>query len=259
MNSVRKRLDSIAKFIDLIKPDILCLQETKVTNDLFPANYFYDLGYDYIFYNGEKSYNGVAIIAKIPLAKQKTIQFGGHESARHISAEIKIKQNIIDLHNFYIPAGGDEPDPVTNNKFAHKLQYLDDMYDYFVKQKKQEKQIVILGDFNIAPLPNDVWSHKQLINVVSHTEIEVEKLDKLRQSLNFIDTARFFVPESEKLYSWWSYRNRDWRKSNRGRRLDHIWFTPNLQNNLVANYIFNETRDWDLPSDHCPVITEIEA
>jgi exodeoxyribonuclease-3 len=117
--------------------------------------------------------------------------------------------------------------------------------------------MILLGDLNIAPLEHDVWSHKQLLKEVSHTPIEVEKLGKLQQSLDWCDTHREFVDKSEKLYSWWSYRNRDWRKSNRGRRLDHIWVTPNLQEQVNKAWIMKDARDWHLPSDHVPVIIEI--
>ena len=107
---------------------------------------------------------------------------------------------------------------------------------------------------NIAPLEQDVWSHKQLLNVVSHTPIEVRKMETLRAASGWIDTAREFTPADEKLYSWWSYRNRDWRKSNRGRRLDHIWITPPLKLRLAGVETLMDMRDGEKPSDHVPVI-----
>jgi exodeoxyribonuclease-3 len=88
---------------------------------------------------------------------------------------------------------------------------------------------VFVGDMNVAPHENDVWSHKQLINVVSHTDVEREKVNNIIISNNLFDVMRHTRDDSEKVYSWWSYRNRDWRKSNRGRRLDHIWLSPNLK------------------------------
>jgi exodeoxyribonuclease-3 len=130
------------------------------------------------------------------------------------------------------------------------------MNDFFLSQKN--KKIIIVGDFNIAPLENDVWSHKQLLKIVSHTPIEVEKLTLMRQSLNFIDTQRFFVDEKEKLYSWWSYRAKDPLTSNKGRRLDHIWATPNLKPYIKSMKIYQDFRTATQPSDHVPIETEFK-
>ena len=105
----------------------------------------------------------------------------------------------------------------------------------------------------IAPLENDVWSHKQLLKIVSHTPIEVEKLANLYNSINFKDAVRKFTPNSEKLYSWWSYRAKDWQKANKGRRLDHIWVTESLYKDIIHAEISRYTRGLDTPSDHVPV------
>jgi exodeoxyribonuclease-3 len=115
---------------------------------------------------------------------------------------------------------------------------------------------VLVGDLNIAPLEHDVWSHKQLLNVVSHTAVEIEALNELRDT-GFTDAIRHFVPDNEKLYTWWSYRNRDWRLSDRGRRLDHIWVTPDLTTKLARFEILREARDWPQTSDHVPVLLEL--
>ena len=117
---------------------------------------------------------------------------------------------------------------------------------------------ILLGDLNIAPLENDVWSHKQLLKVVSHTPIEIEYLEKLKLSQNWVDAVRHFIPSTEKLYSWWSYRARDWKKSNRGRRLAHIWVTPALTKHLSSASVLSEVRGWHKPSDHVPVILNIK-
>ena len=116
----------------------------------------------------------------------------------------------------------------------------------------------MVGDMNIAPLEHDVWSHKQLLKIVSHTPIEVEKMLKLQKSLDWIDTHRHFVPENEKLYSWWSYRAGDPLGANKGRRLDHIWTTPNLKNHIKSMKIYRDLRSEIQPSDHVPIETEFE-
>jgi exodeoxyribonuclease-3 len=115
-----------------------------------------------------------------------------------------------------------------------------------------------VGDLNIAPLEHDVWSHKQLLDVVSHTPIEVAHM-LAWQRTGFTDAVRHFVPENEKLYSWWSYRNRDWRLSDRGRRLDHIWVSPDLVPGLKRYEILKDARDWPQTSDHVPVMVELET
>ena len=256
INSVRLRARLVSNLLKKENLDILCLQETKVIDELFPAEGFKKQGYEHIFYSGEKSYNGVCIISRIPLKLHETKPIVNNDK-RHISTEINYAGEKIILHNFYIPAGGDIPDPIENPKFRHKLDYNDKMGNYLNKTHDKKDNIIILGDFNIAPYENDVWSHKQLLKIVSHTPIEVEKLLNTKESLEFVDIARKFVDEKERLYSWWSYRNRDWKKSNRGRRLDHIWCTEPLKNNVKDFSILKEVRDWKQPSDHVPVIIEI--
>jgi exodeoxyribonuclease-3 len=116
--------------------------------------------------------------------------------------------------------------------------------------------MIMVGDLNVAPLPTDVWSHKQLLKVVSHTPEEVERLERVQASHDWVDVMRRHVPAEEKLFTWWSYRNRDWRASNRGRRLDHIWTTPALDGAAVSMTVAAETRDWQRTSDHVPVIAD---
>ena len=255
INSVRKRIESIKVFVKDFAPDILLLQETKVNNELFPCQFFKELGYQFAHYDGEKTgYNGVAILAKQELEILPKISF--IKEARHLAVKTGCG---IEIHNFYIPAGGDIPDPKINQKFEYKLNILDQLKLWFEKEKKASNKIVLTGDLNIAPLENDVWSHKQLLKIVSHTPIEVEKLANLYNSINFKDAVRKFTPESEKLYSWWSYRAKDWQKANKGRRLDHIWVTKPLYQDVIHAEISQYTRGLDTPSDHVPVSVTISV
>lgn len=254
VNSVRQRLPLVARFVREQQPDIICLQETKVVDDLFPLSDLQSLGFPHIAFSGQKSYNGVAILSKLPFEKVETFSICDSAHKRHISA---ILPEGIALHNFYVPAGGDIPDREQNPAFGFKLDFCMWMDDYFRKGKAAHRKAILVGDLNIAPLPDDVWSHKQLLNVVSHTPVETELLTKLQHSLNWVDTARHFTPTPQKLYSWWSYRNRDWRASDRGRRLDHIWVTPDLQNALKTCQTLMDARDWETPSDHVPVMCEL--
>ncbi len=253
INSVRIRIHLVRMLAEELAPDILCLQETKTEDGTFPLQELKDLGYPHIAFAGQKAYNGVAVLSKIPLEGIETMDMLHNGEQRHIAVTLP---HGIRLHNFYVPAGGDIPDPHLNPKFRDKLAFVDAMREWSKPLPKNHKSIV-LGDFNIAPLEHDVWSHKQLLDVVSHTPVEVEKLTTLRESAGWVDAARHFTPADEKLYSWWSYRNRDWKKSSRGRRLDHIWISPDLQNTLKACIIPAHARDWERPSDHVPVIVDI--
>jgi exodeoxyribonuclease-3 len=252
INSIRIRIPLISKFSQHHQPDVICFQETKVEDHLFPKQELQNLGFEYCYFSGQKSYNGVAIVSKIPLEIKEKIDIANYGQARHIS--VLINQNI-ELHNFYVPAGGDKPDPEINDKFDHKLKFIDWMIDFF-SQKKDQK-IIILGDINIAPFPEDVWSHKALLKVVSHTPIETEKMAALQKTLNWIDCFRNEKNKNDKLYSWWSYRGKNPLESDRGRRLDHVWITPNLKNNLKKSEIFKEFRIEEKPSDHVPIMAEI--
>ena len=253
INSLRLRLPTLQKIVASLNPDIVCLQETKVPDELFPAAEVAALGFDHVVYRGMKSYNGVAILSKVPIAELPRRNWCDKDDCRHISVGLP---DGTELHDFYVPAGGDIPDPVENDKFAHKLAFIDEMESWF-KKKKQAKRILV-GDLNIAPGEEDVWSHKQLVKVVSHTPVEVEGLTRVMTAHKWIDVARHFVPPDEKIYSWWSYRNRSWPGDDRGRRLDHIWVTPALVAQLKGYHVFREARGWEKPSDHAPVVIDID-
>jgi len=122
-------------------------------------------------------------------------------------------------------------------------------------EKAADGRAVLVGDLNIAPLEHDVWSHKALLKVVSHTPVEVDKLARAQAAGPWVDALRKFVPNSEKLYTWWSYRSPDWAKADRGRRLDHVWASPALGEAAVAMEVFRAARGWTRPSDHVPVKT----
>ena len=259
INSVRLRIDQVTRFLGDEKPDILCLQEIKCIEDSFPTKAFHQAGYKHLAISGQAGYHGVAIASRLPLKKIEKREFCGKGDSRHIAASV---EGGIRIHNFYIPAGGDEPDPKKNEKFAHKLDFLDELTAWFSELGPRTKNIIV-GDFNVAPYEHDVWSHKQLLRVVSHTPIEVEKLAEVQAAHKWIDVARELVPEPEKLFTWWSYRARDWRASNRGRRLDHIWVSPALKKAALsggrkAYNIHDDVRGWERPSDHAPVSLKLD-
>ena len=255
INSVRLRQSLIERLAAEAAPDVICLQETKATDDVFPRETFAALGYVHQHIHGMKSYNGVAILSRLPLIKTGLRHWQNREDRRHIFAELP---NGIEVHCCYVPAGGDIPDPALNDKFAHKLGFLDDMAAWWKSRKDTDKPKILVGDLNVAPLENDVWSHRQMLDVVSHTPVEIEKFTAWQKAHHWIDAVRHFTPPEEKLFSWWSYRARDWAASNRGRRLDHIWATPNLITALHAAHILRPARDWGpKPSDHVPVLVDV--
>ena len=251
VNSARLRQDQIARFLTEAAPDALCLQEIKCKTELFPKEAFEALGYVHQAVKGQPGYNGVAILSKHPLHDVESRDFGRAGDARHIAATMA---QGLRLHNFYIPAGGDLADPQANPKFAHKLQFLEDLGEW---SGGKPVMSAAMGDFNIAPMEHDVWSHKALLDVVSHTPLETSTLDAIQAAGGWIDSARRFAPAHEKLYSWWSYRAKDWDAADKGRRLDHLWLSADLGGALRKVEGYRATRGWERPSDHTPVLAEI--
>ena len=256
INSVRLRIDSVKRFLKEEAPDVLCLQEIKCKDDQFPAKALKAAGYAHQAVSGQSGYHGVAIVSRLPLDDVEKKGFCEKDDCRHIAASLP---GGVRVHNFYVPAGGDEPDPAVNEKFAHKLDFMRGMAAWLANGAAPSKtKAILVGDLNIAPREHDVWSHKQLLTVVSHTPVEVALMDAAIDSGGWTDVARALVPEPEKLYTWWSYRARDWRASNRGRRLDHIWVSPALKKaatggGRAAFAIHDRCRGWSKPSDHVPV------
>ncbi len=261
INSVRLRIDLVAKFIKAVRPDVLCLQETKCPDDKFPLKRFHRLGYEHIAMNGQKGYHGVVVISRLPFESVTRQEFCAKNDCRHVSVVLGERagvRNPISLHNFYVPAGGDIPDPSINPKFAHKLAFLDEMRESAALRGGASDRMVLVGDLNVAPLEHDVWSHKQMLKVVSHTPIECEKLAAVQRAGHWIDAMRMLVPEPAKLFTWWSYRAADWKAADRGRRLDHVWTSPALADRISAIAIAKTYRGVPRPSDHVPVTATIE-
>lgn len=261
INSVRLRIDLVAKFIKAARPDVLCLQETKCPDDAFPLKRFRRLGYEHAAINGQKGYHGVAIVSKLPFDSTDVRRFCDKLDSRHVSVSIGANANLatpVVLHNFYVPAGGDIPDVALNPKFDHKLKFLDEMRDCAPLHPAGDARHILVGDLNVAPHEHDVWSHKQLLKIVSHTPVETEKLLAVQNGGGWFDVARERIPLSEKVYTWWSYRAADWAAADRGRRLDHIWVSQALRENVRDFSILREARGWERPSDHVPVSAVFE-
>ncbi len=257
VNSVRFRLNLVARFLREEQPDVICLQETKVLNELFPKLPFHKLGYAHQAIHGQKAYHGVAVLSKIPFRETGVQDFCREGHARHMGVTLA---NGVELHNFYVPAGGDIPDPQKNEKFAHKLDFLQAVEKFFAaRAARRSDPVVLVGDLNVAPLENDVWSHKQLLGIVSHTPVETRLLGEVQAAFDWTDATRHFIPPDQKIYSWWSYRAADWEASDRGRRLDHVWVSPGLKGALTSQKIVRKMRGWQKASDHVPVVVEFDV
>ncbi len=259
INSVRLRIEQVVRFLDEHKPDVLCLQETKCREEEFPAKAIRAAGYEYMAVHGQKAYHGSAIVSRLPIDEIERIDFCSMGDARHVAATATLPGSIggqskVRIHSLYVPAGGDEPNVETNPKFDHKLRFVAEMEKRL--QADSLLPTLIAGDLNIAPYEEDVWSHKQLLKVVSHTPVETELFEKTRDALGYTDTMRRHIPLEEKLYTWWSYRAKDWMASNRGRRLDHVWTCPKWAESSSSVSVFTDARSWEKASDHAPVIVD---
>ncbi|MEQ8357506.1 MAG: exodeoxyribonuclease III [Kiloniellaceae bacterium] len=254
VNSVRQRLGHLQRFAEIYQPDVLCLQEIKVANDEFPLERIKAFGYPHAVVHGQKGYNGVAILSRRRLTAPRKEIWCDRDDCRHAAANV----GGIELHNFYVPAGGDIPDPERNDKFAHKLRFLTEMAAWAKQDKLGERKAVIVGDLNVAPLENDVWNHKRLRRNVGHTPVESEHMGRLWAAADLIDAPRHFIPEPEQLFTWWGYRFPQAFAKNYGWRLDHVLVTPPLRKRMRSIEIARDTRTWEKPSDHVPVILDLK-
>ena len=256
IKSVRLRAPNVEAFVAAEQPDVICLQETKCQDGEFPEKAFREMGLPHLVLNGQKGgHHGVAIASRLPIERIEAPDLCRHGHSRVIAAKVAG----VEIHNIYLPAGGDEPNADTNDKFAHKLDFLERLGPGYKKQTTTPR--VLVGDLNVAPHENDVWSHKQMLKIISHTPGETERLEDSRSQARFADIGRLAVDDHQKLYSWWSYRAKDWAKSNRGRRLDHIWMNPAaLPDTQLDTYrVHLAWRGGWKPSDHAPISVEMKV
>src|SRR5690606_447960 len=228
-------------------------QECKSPVESIPVETFRDLGYRWMVARGQRGYNGVAILSRLPITDAGDRDYAALGHARHVAARL---ENGVTIHNVYVPAGGDIPDREVNEKFGQKLDFLTDMRDAFHADRPERS--ILVGDLNIAPSEDDVWSHKALLKVVSHTPVEVAQLAETQDAGNWVDITRKDIPDG-RLYSWWSYRSPDWDTADKGRRLDHVWATPDIANAAHGSRILRGVRGWEQPSGHAPVFASFDV
>lgn len=256
VNSVRLRAEQVARFVDEQAPDVLCMQEIKCQEGEFPRAAFEAVGLPHIRIAGQKGWHGVAIASRLPIEDAPPLDVCREGHARVVGAKVAG----VEIQNFYIPAGGDIPDRELNPKFDHKLDFFEKLTAEMAR-RDPKAPLAIVGDLNVAPGEFDVWSHRQMSKIVSHTPIEIEAMARLKASVGFTDLVREAIPDPQKLFSWWSYRAADFRASNRGLRLDHIWITPGLREaafrtGTAAARVHDDVRAWERPSDHAPVTAD---
>ena len=254
VNGIRPRLEQIKQVLTQWDIDILCMQETKIDDSIFPHQDFEDLGYQHRMIVGQKAYHGVAIVSRLPFAQQFRQVFAGVDDKRH--AAVKVAG--LELHCFYCPAGGDVPDRDKNPKFDHKMRFYADAKQWFLDNRSAQDPLLLLGDFNIAPHENDVWNHRKLSKSVGHSPLEVETYLDFQNALQFQDLPRKALSFDDKLFSWWGYRYPQSVQKDYGWRLDHAWATPLLDERIKATAHVKDTRLWEKPSDHIPILIDLD-
>ena len=256
VNSIRTRLSQVIDWINQVNPDILCLQETKVINDSFPVEPFEKLGYSVEVY-GQKSYNGVAIISKIKAENIKkgfcTLNDSDHnieifqDQKRLISADF----NGIKIINVYVPNGSS----LESDKFEYKINWLNCLASFLDEQEKNGEIVCLLGDFNIAPSNLDIHDPKKYEGGIMSSDMERNALNNVLKG-RLIDSFRIFEKNTGH-WSWWDYRNNSY-ELNKGWRIDHIYISNELSSKIKSCVIDSSPRGNLRPSDHAPVLINLD-
>lgn len=247
VNSLKVRLPQVLQWLKDNPIDILCLQETKMTDDKFPVASIEAAGYQVAF-TGQKTYNGVAILSKHPLTEVvKNISSFEDEQQRIIAATIEGMRVVC----AYIPNG----QAVDSDKYQYKLRWLEGLHGWLAKECEAHPNLVLLGDYNIAPDERDVHDPVAWQGQVLVSEPERAAFQRLL-GLGLKDAFRLFE-QPEKLFSWWDYRQMAFRR-NMGLRIDHILLSNPLATRCSACVIDKIPRKWEQPSDHTPVVATLD-
>jgi len=248
VNSIKSRLDHATQWIQEFQPDVVLLQELKCTTENFPYMEVEALGYHTAVY-GQKTYNGVAILSKLPIENVKTGLPGFEdEHARYIEGTI----NGVEVASIYVVNGSE----VGSEKFEYKMRFYSALNDYLHKKREEETPYIIGGDFNVGFDEKDVWNPEKYQNRVLFSLPERQHLRTL-VNMGYTDTFRAFYP-AEHAYSWWDYREGSWQKD-QGLRIDYLFASPQAADRLTAAGIDKTPRGLEKPSDHTPVWCEIDS
>lgn len=247
VNSLRVRLDHVLAWLNSNQPDVLALQETKVENQHFPEAPFKAAGY-HVLFNGQKTYNGVALISRVPMQHLVTVFPEFDDPQRRI---LVVTLGSLRIVNIYVPNGA----RLDSEKYVYKLQWLKQLKAYLEQELLRHPHLIVLGDFNIAPEDSDVYDAKVWQGQVLVSPLERQALKEII-TLGFKDSFRLFNNQPGH-YTWWDYRAGAFRR-NHGLRIDHILTSNALASRCIACNIDKEIRLWEKPSDHVPVIASYQ-
>ncbi|MFA9459694.1 exodeoxyribonuclease III [Thiohalorhabdus methylotrophus] len=250
VNSIRTRKEHVKAFLQEYGPDVLALQETKVTDDQFPAGFFAEAGYHATVF-GQKTYNGVAFLAREePHAATEVARGFPADGEDAHSRLIAARFGPLVLVNIYLPNGSE----VGSEKYTYKLDWMRRLRAWLDETCDPADPVVLVGDFNVAPEDRDVYDPEAWRGRVLFSEPEKEALETIR-AWGFTDCFRLHHEEAG-LFSWWDYRMNQFRRG-MGLRIDHIWASKPAAEACTACDIFVEPRRWERPSDHAPVVAEL--
>jgi exodeoxyribonuclease-3 len=251
VNSIRQRMENLQTWLSETGPDIVCLQEVKCTDDAFPREAFETLGYN-VAVHGQKTFNGVALLSKLPFDEVKSGLDGGDSDvqARFLEALVSTQNGVVRVVSLYLPNGngGDE-------KYAYKLNWMERLINFSRERLKLEEPFVLAGDYNVIPMPLDAKKPELWVNDALFLAPTREKFRALT-NLGLTDAIRA-TSDAGGLYSFWDYQAGAWQKDN-GIRIDHLLLSPQAADRLTGAGIDRHVRAWEKPSDHVPVWVDLD-
>lgn len=252
INSIKQRIDNLVAWLGERQPDIVCLQELKCTDEAFPREPLEALGYN-LAVHGQKAFNGVAILSKLPLDEVTTGLPGDKtdDHSRFIEVSVSTGRGSLRIVSLYLPNGN----PVNTEKYPYKLRWMDRLFNFVDDRLKLEDELVLAGDYNVIPAPADVYNPPAWID---DALFRPQTRDKFRALLNLGLTDAIRATTDERLYTFWDYQAGAWQKNN-GLRIDHVLLSPNAADRLTGSGVDKHVRGWEKPSDHVPVYVDLDV
>jgi len=253
VNSIKQRTDSAVAWLKERAPDIVCLQETKCVDDAFPREPFEALGYN-VAVHGQKAFNGVAILSKLPFDEVTPRLPGDTEDdhARFIEAQVSTGRGVVRVASIYLPNGN----PIGTDKYEYKIRWMDRLFHYVHERLALEEPLVLGGDYNVIPAPRDARNPEAWVNDALFLPKTRDKFNALI-NLGLTDALRS-VNDEAGIYTFWDYQAGAWQKNN-GIRIDHLLLSPQAADRLVTVGVDKHVRAWEKPSDHVPVYVELDS
>jgi exodeoxyribonuclease-3 len=252
VNSIRQRIEPVMAWLKETQPDIACLQEIKCTDDAFPRLEFESLGYNVVTH-GQKTFNGVALLSKLPFDETKSGLAGDDEDAhaRFLEGVVTLKSGVLRIACLYLPNGN----PVDSEKYPYKLKWMSLLLEYSKERLKSEEPLILAGDFNVIPAAEDVHNPAAWVNDALFRTTTRESFQALL-GLGLTDALRA-VNDTPGQYTFWDYQAGAWQK-NWGLRIDHLLMSPQASDRLIDVGIDSYVRAWEKPSDHVPVWADLD-